>query len=386
MDELQSELIPASDEGESSEQWSALDWLRYLWLEVLSDTNPDIDQRFERLVDSRTVTIRYPTLTQLLGKFMDHRRDTLSIQVGDAENAEAEGRWNARTFCTHYVVPWVAETGQVLGTSNDPYVSNPLRCQWLNDYDTRSSSPKTKEEVDLLVAVLREVQEKDSPQYTKMQLRCCLASLVQKYNKLNIPFVIPQRLSLEATISLTMEYLAKRSGGERLQIITAALMKLIGERFQLFHEVQRQAINEADVARGRSGDITCSRSDGKDLLPVLSIEVKDRDINLQDIEATIYKARTNKVTDVLFISMVPQVPDTAITERVQTEFSLGLNINQSDIRTLLQVILALDDETSRTRYLELIGEELNDRVTQPAHKLAWADLLTNLGGRAEVQL
>ena len=124
MDELQPELIPASDEGEpsaDSEQWSPLDWLRHLRLEVLEDTgNLYIYPRIDRLVNSDFVSVRYMVLTQLLGKFMDHRRDALSLQRGERGTAEAEGKWNPRTFCEKFVVPWVAETGQVLGTSGSP--------------------------------------------------------------------------------------------------------------------------------------------------------------------------------------------------------------------------------------------------------------------------
>ena len=380
MDELQPELIPASDKGEPSadtEQWSPLDWLHQLWAEVSEDTsNLYIDPRIDRLVNADIVSVRYMVLTQLLGKFMDHRRDALSLQRGERGTAEAEGRWNPRTFCERFVVPWVAETGQVLGTSGAPYVSNPLRRPRIEGWEP--STPVGKEAAALLIEVLAEVQEQDHPKSTERQLRRCIASVVKKYNELNVSFSIPHRLSLEDTMTLTMKYLSEPSGGERLQIITAALMRLVGERFQLFDEVERQAINEADAARGRSGDITCSRSDGTDLLPVLSIEVKDRAVILHDIEATIEKARAVNITEVLFVSAEPQVPDPTITDRVRRAFSSGLNIYQSDIRNLLQIFLTMGDETSRTRFLSLVGEELNDRVTQPDHKLDWADLLRNL--------
>ena len=255
-------------------------------------------------------------------------------------------------------------------------MSNPLRRPRIEGWEP--STPVGREAAALLIEVLTEVQEQDHPKSTERQLRRCIASLVKKYNELNVSFSIPHRLSLEDTMTLTMKYLSEPSGGERLQIITAALMRLVGERFQLFDEVERQAINEADAARARSGDITCSRSDGTDLLPVLSIEVKDRAVILHDIEATIGKARAVNITEVLFVSAEPQVPDPTITDRIRREFTLGLNIYQADIINLLQVLLAIGDEASRIRFLTLVGEELNDRVTQPAHKLDWADLLRNL--------
>ena len=46
--------------------------------------------------------------------------------------------------------------------------------------------------------------------------------------------------------------------------------------------------------------------------------------------------------------------------------------------TQLRVVLTIAGEAGRAQFLTLVGEELNDRVTQPAHKLAWQGLLRNL--------
>ena len=45
---------------------------------------------------------------------------------------------------------------------------------------------------------------------------------------------------------------------------------------------------------------------------------------------------------------------------------------------MLRVALSMAGESSRVRFLTLVGEELNDRVTQPSHKLAWQRLLQAL--------
>ena len=106
---------------------SPLERLRAMWLEVLTDPNPEIDDEIDGLITCSVVSIRYALLTQLLGKLVDSTRDTLSIQRGEPATAEAAGRWDARSFCQANVVPWVGETSQVLGASPDPYVNNPLR-------------------------------------------------------------------------------------------------------------------------------------------------------------------------------------------------------------------------------------------------------------------
>ena len=357
--------------GEAGGIPSPSEQLQVLWLEALAEAAPRLDDSIDELINCDVVSIRYALLTQLLGKFCDAGRDALSIQRGDAETAEAAGRWDARSFCQSYVVPWVSETGQVLGTSPDPYVNNPLRRPRL---DAGQEALRYRSLWDKLSDTLRVVQDQDDPAYTELQLRRCLASLVRKYNALAVQFDVPQRISLEVTANLVAQYLAEPSGGERPQIIVAALMRIIGYKFGLFDRVTRQAINEADAASSRPGDVICS-SDGED---VLAVEVKDRALELQDVETVIIKARRSNVTEVLFANTAPRQGSPDIAERVQREFGLGINIYELEIDTLLRVALAIAGEESRTQFLAMVGEELNERVTQPAHKLAWQQLLLDL--------
>ena len=119
MGELQTAML---DTGNVEADWpatplSALDSLRTIWLAVLEEPNPAINDDIKVLTNCSVVSIRYALLTQLLGKFADHNRDALSIQRREATNAELAGRWDARSFCQANVVPWIREAGQVLGTS-----------------------------------------------------------------------------------------------------------------------------------------------------------------------------------------------------------------------------------------------------------------------------
>lgn len=350
---------------------TGLELLRALWLEIMDEPSPDINDGIDELINCNVVSIRYALITQLLGKLVDSRRDVLSIQLGDANTAEAVGRWDARSFCQTDVVPWVREAGQVLGTSPDPYVNNPLRRPRL---DAGDESLRSRQLWDKLVAVLRTVQKTDEPEYTEAQLRLCLVSLAKLYNQLSVQFDVPQRISLESTVNVIGRYTSSPSGGERPQIVIAALMRTIGEVFGIFDEVVRQAINEADAASASPGDVICYESGEQ----ILAVEVKDRSITLDDVDTAILKARRSNVTEFLFATVPSATDDAEMLERTEREFGLGINVYQSRIETLLRVLLAIAGESSRSRFLALVGEELNDRVTQPAHKLAWQELLHNL--------
>ena len=360
--------------GESAGQPSPLERLRSMWLEALLEPAPQVDDGLDELLNCDSVSIRYALLTQLLGKLDDHTRDALSIQRGDAATAKAAGRWNARSFCEANVVPWVAEAGQVLGTSPHPYGNNPVRHYPRLDLVCETRKMRHRPLWNKLVATLREVQERNDPAYTAAQLRLCLASLVRKYNALTVQFDVPQRISLADAVRIVTQYLAEPSGGERPQVIVAALLRTIGQRFGIFDRVARQAINEADAAADRPGDVACYQ----DSSLIFAVEVKDREITLQDLDTAIDKARRSEVTELLFASVSSPAADPAIAARVQREFGLGINIYQLHIDDFLRVALSVAGEASRTEFLSLVGAELNDRVTQPAHKLAWQHLLRGL--------
>ena len=363
----------ADDIGEEQAQAdpAGLALLRALWGEALAVPDEDVDPAIHELITCQVVSIRYALLTQLLGKALDSSRDALSIQRGDTTTAEAAGRWDARSFCSSNVVPWVSESGQVLGTSPDPYVNNPLRRARL---DGGHEPVRNRNLWDNLVALLAEVQEQDNPEFTESLLRSCLASLASLYRQLTVEFDVPQRISLEATAKLVADYLREQSGGERPQIVTAALMRTIGDRFGIFDRVTRLGINEADSAADSPGDILCYYQDSL----VLAVEVKDRILELHDIETAIGKARRSGATEILFTTATTQASEPLLSDRMEREFALGINVYRLSIDTLLRVALSIAGESSRVQFLALVGEELNDRVTQPAHKLAWQGLLQNI--------
>ena len=300
-------IDPEAPETEQPAVPAGLARLRTLWAEMLADPDAAVDDAIHELITCRVVSIRYALLTQLLGKAVDPSRDALSIQRGEAATADAAGRWDARSFCSANVVPWVNETGQVMGTSPDPYVNNPLRRPRLDaGYEPR----RDRRLWDKLVKLLADVQEQDNAEFSESRLRACLVSLALRYRELAVEFDVPQRISLEATAGLITDFLGEPSGGERPQIVTAALMRTVGDRFGIFDNIVRLGINEADAAAASPGDVICY-SEG---IPVLAVEVKDRAVELHDVETAIGKARRNSVTEILFATTTPPPGETPITD------------------------------------------------------------------------
>ena len=266
----QGDVVPEAAPGGPT----GLDVLRAMWADVLNTPSPVVDEAIHELITCQVVSIRYALLTQLLGKVVVESRDALSIQRGEATNAEESGRWDARSFCSANVVPWVVESGQVLGTSPDPYVNNPLRRPRL---DGENQPVRNRDLWDSLVGQLTHVQDSANPDFTMSKLRACLTSLALQYRELTTEFDVPQRISWERTSQLVADFLREPSGGERPQIVTAALMRTIGERFAIFDNVVRQGINEADAASATPGDVICYFQETQ----VLAVEVKDRTVEFR---------------------------------------------------------------------------------------------------------
>jgi hypothetical protein len=189
----QGDIVPEAGPGEPT----GLDILRALWAEVLADPSPVADEAIHELITCQVVSVRYALLTQLLGKVLIEFRDALSIQRGESAGAEESGRWDARSFCSANVVPWVVESGQVLGTSPDPYVNNPLRRPRL---DGENQPVRNRNLWDGLADQLTQVQNSANPDFTLSKLRACLTSLALQYRELTTEFDVPQRISWERTL------------------------------------------------------------------------------------------------------------------------------------------------------------------------------------------
>ena len=346
-------------------------WLRENWLresEKVEGTDSDID----RLVDNDLVSVRFAVLTQLLGKLADPSRDVLCLQRGDAEGADATGRWDARSLCTRVVVPWNQESQNVLGGSTDPYVNNPLRRPRL---DEQTAALKKPAEWDALVAFLKAAAS-DRATTEEAVLRC-LRSIARRLHRQTVHYGVPPRASLVQVVDLLENYLATPSNGLRPLVAATALLKIIGTSLGLF-SVSSQGLNEPDRATEAPGDIVCSGADGK---PVLAAEVKDRSLTLIEFEASLLKARQGGVPSLIFV--VPQLSDKdakTIQDRIAAVWAQGTNVYATTVPEVARTSFMLIGEQWRHEFLSELGSELNRRSAPYSHRRAFADLLDGLDG------
>ena len=343
-------------------------WLQRRWNSILANTDSEEDPDVDRLVNSSTVSIRYAFVTQLLGKFAQPDRDILCLQMGSPEEVADTGRWDPRSFCSRLIVPWVQQNQNVLGTSTDPYVNNPLRRSRL---DVNMGSLRNRAQWEALIEILIDA---DSHTAVSGLLDRCLHSIARRLAKQTVVYPVPLRISLDQLTTLLDRYLSTSSGGIRQQIVSTALLRTVGTAFSIFSRVEAQGVNEPDAATGAPGDVLCYGSD--DSL-TLAVEVKGNRLRLVELESTIIKARASGVANVLFATpdFAPDDRD-AIKTRISEEWVQGSNFYQIPIQELARNAFMLLSEDWRVKLLREICNELDSRATQPSDRLEWAALLT----------
>ena len=349
-----------------------IDWLDAQWEHALANYESEPDPEVDRFIDSSVVSIRYGFFTQLLGKHADPSRDLLCLQRGRRDSEpESTGRWDPRGFCTRVVVPWVQRHHGVLGTSTDPYVSKPLRRPRL---DQGMESLKSRREWDALVDFMAELQSTSDPTAVQDAVLQCLKSIARRLRSQQVEYPVPMRIGLDRLCEILDSYLEVADGGLRPLVVTTALMRTLGKAFSIFSRVESQGVNEPDAASGAPGDVMCYDED--DAL-ALAVEVKGHELTLIELEATIVKARSSHVANVLFATPSFASADSeAALAKIKEEFAQGSNIYQTSICSLARSSFMLLKEDWRVTFLQEVCSELDDRSTQPSDRLAFAALLT----------
>ncbi len=346
------------------------DSLDAVWQKALvvgsDDPNPEVD----RLINSPVVSIRYAVVTQMPGKVHDPNRSLMFFQSGEDEDL---GAWNARSFCDAVVVPWVAKNHDVLGTSQEPYASKPLRRVRLErDMDNVRNRAEWNALYDYFAPL-----EEASPDELELEFERCLESVARRLAKQSFKYQIPTRIALPVLCGILEEYLSEPSGGHRALAISTAVMHLLGDEFSLFARVDSQGLNEADVASGAPGDIMCYDESGD---MILAVEVKDRNLALMDVTSSTRKVREAGGTLTSLLFAVPGLKSgdkTAIHESASGAWATGLNIYQAKIVNLVYHSFVLLPEDRRPKLLRQIGNELNKRGDH-THRRAWHDILSKL--------
>lgn len=337
--------------------------------EPLAD-RPDLVGSIRASLNSKTQSYRYVLLTQLRAKAVNSELDVHFLQAG----INTPGAFDARSLAKSVIVPFDQANQNVLGGSPEPYVNKPLRFPGV--FPEHRHAQLRPEDWDHLLRVLDAVQSAHDVQFTRNAFRQVLVEIHRLLEGTTVTYPTPARVSLENTLRVAMSFVRDKSGGDRLEAVVTALLRTVGHRFGLFTRVIRGKVNSADKASGMAADIECYDNGSVLLL----VEVKDRSLTLLELNATLGKARSKQVREILFVAQqgIGREEQGLVQSRVQNEFASGQNVYVTDLTSLMNGVLVLLMEQGRVEFLKNVSAELESGNSSIHHRKAWAELLSSI--------
>lgn len=332
--------------------------------------DPKLVEGVNLSINSPTKTYRYVLPTQVLSKLADPSLDSRCIQASRG----GPGAFDARTVAHEVVVPFDQQNENVLGGSQEPYVSNPLRVNEVSA--TNRGAQKDKLGWDRLCFVLATVEDKKSKEFTRLVFRQILTEIYRRLSTVSVVYPAPRRISLAKTIEVIEMFLAEHSGGDRLLALSSALFTIVGQRFGLYEKVRRGKITAADQASGMLADLECVTKDGR---IVFAVEVKDRQITISQLRAKLRKIREKQVSEIFFVAqgtVDSERPE--IESLVNREFTSGQNVYITDLIKLGTTTLSIVGEDGRRDFLREAANQLDMYKSEIKHRRAWASILETI--------
>lgn len=107
------------------------------------------------------------------------------------------------------------------------------------------------------------------------------------------------------------------------------------------------------------------------------IEVKERKLTLTQINAKLDKARSQKISEIIFMAQrgIEGQESEQIQDKISKEFSSGQNVYITDLSEFSTGIFMLLGEEGRVIFINKVGEELDRAGSSIVDRRAWAQLL-----------
>lgn len=279
--------------------------------------------------------------------------------------------FDARSLCHRVIVPFDRENESVLGGSTEPYINNPLRIPAV--LPEFRAQQRDKDGFSDLMLVLDYLQK--NPKRAMELLERTLIAVATRKQSIKIVYPVPNRCSHLAALKAINSFLEDKTGGLRLQLVTASLFRVLGKITGLFSSIVVNHINAADAGTGNAADLECCDAAGN---CVLAVEVKDRELTLCQVQDKLPAMRERGIRELLFLVRGTTQISEELTALIQREFVSGQNLYTLSFQNFLETSLSLIGEQGRREFFIAVGSELESQRCDYLHRKCWSDLLAAL--------
>ena len=235
---------------------------------------------------------------------------------------------------------------------------------------------KNKANWDKLAAIIDEVEQATDMNFTDTTLDQILGEVHQMLATARVAYPAPNRVSLSQTIQLVREFTNTWSGEDRTKVVCTALLRTVAREFGVFDEASLEKVDEGDPASELGAHIECRLRERI----VLEVEVKDRSLTMNQLDAKVDIARARRISENLFLTEhgIEKVDRSAVEKRITREYISGQNLYVLSFVDLSTGILILLGEKGRAEFLRAVGKELDKAGSNISHRRAWAHLLKSI--------
>lgn len=238
------------------------------------------------------LTFRYVLLTGLLAKATEPKANPLCLQAG----APLKGAYDARSLCHKVIVPHEQELlAGKLGGSNEPFLNKPARFTHL----ALGNAVRKGSDLEALKLVISILSSQELNKSALPALHDCIYHVLQR----------PERAATEAVAhavsaaddsaaikAMLHAFLSQSHEGETAVIAVGALLKRL-HAAQPGLLVKVHPTNQAGSSSREICDIDITANG----VPLMGVEVKDKNYSQHDIAHAVNKATANQLTKMLFI-------------------------------------------------------------------------------------
>jgi len=334
----------------------------------------ELRHAIKRIIRGKTKSYRYAIITQVLAKIVDPAINCLALQL----KSELPGSFDARSFCRKVLVRFERNRlGYILGGSDDPYVSKPLRHDevslkyleeirdkdgWRDLYAFLNSVEKMEkmERVDVLREILLEIYK------YMFEVEKAYLGIKQDLNKKK-----KIRIDTLTLIDVIDEFLSHPSGGARPQIVAYSLITIFNERTNVFNNIATSRATVANEFARRLADIECKDASGNVKLAVAVTET----LTQEKFREEVNKAIRRKINRLLLLAHKIQQINQLVEVYMQ---KYRLNITVLSIKDFTALLTTLLNNQLCLEVVNKISENLK-RFEYPKHLLAWEKILRKKG-------